>query len=158
MEENIEFREIGKRTPYQAPDGFFDAISEKTLQNAKQKESHHRKNLFVWRTMAVAASLAALLTMGYFISRPDVQPESRFMAQGESADSPRVIPQMKEAAEQPEVAEVNESVPEITPEPATEAETNNELLGDVLADLSDEELMQLMAMYHADPFIGEPEQ
>jgi len=48
---------------------------------------------------------------------------------------------------QPEVAEIKKVAPEKVLEKIEEKEINAEDIGDVLADLSDEELVQLAAMY-----------
>ena len=77
--EDNEFQKIGKKTPYNTPDGFFEQISEKTLQKAKQREKGRRSNLILWRTVAVAASLAALFLIGYLISDPVLKPESKLV-------------------------------------------------------------------------------
>jgi hypothetical protein len=150
MKEDIEFQEIGRKTSYKVPDGFFEQVSEKTLQKAKQREQNRRKSIVLWRTVAVAASLAAVFLIGYFNQDPDLKTESNLIVQEKQRVEQPVI-QKQEITKQPELAEIRKAVPEkiITKDNGTE------VIGDVLADLSDEELMQLAAMYKTDPFISE---
>lgn len=156
MEPADEFRDFGKMLPYREPTGFFDQLSEKTLQQAKLREQNRKKSLVLWRTVAVAASLTALALIGYFMTdseKPEIQ---RIVQEKQQVEQTPIVNQ--EIAKQPEVAEVKKDTPEKLPEKIETKETNAEEIGDVLADLSDEELLQLAAMYKADPFISESEQ
>jgi len=53
--------------------------------------------------------------------------------------------------------EITESISEKVPYKIVAEEYSTEEIGDVLADLSDEELLQLAAMYDTDLFISESE-
>jgi len=147
---DIEFQEIGKRTPYHAPNGFFEQISEKTLQQAKLREQSHRKKLILWRTMAVAASLAAIVFIGYLTFQPE-HPDNKLIVQKNQAQI--------EPAEEPKSEKLKEPAVAISKEnpvtPTTPEVKNPENMTEVLTDLTDEELMQLAAVYKADPFIEE---
>jgi len=156
MEPTDEFRDFGKKLPYQEPAGFFEQLSEKTLQQAKLREQNRRKSLVLWRTVAIAASLSALAILGYYMFEPE-KPVTNQTVQEQQPVEP---PQLKNQAiiKQPEVAEIKKVAPEKVFEKIEEKEINTEDIGDVLADLSDEELVQLAAMYKADPFISESEQ
>jgi len=156
MDPTDEFRDLGKKLPYQEPTGFFDQLSEKTLQQAKLREQRHRKSLVLWRTVAVAASLSALALLGYYLFEPE-KPELHQIVQGKQSVELQINPK-QEIPEQPEVAEIKKAIPEKLTETIVAEENNTEEIGDVLADLSDEELLQLAAMYKADPFISESEQ
>lgn len=158
MQENNEFPGIGKKTPYKVSDGFFEQISEKTLLKAKQREQNRRKNLILWRTMAVAASMAAVFFLGYIISGPDIKQESNQLVQNNQPVEQQIIGQKQEIAKKPTVAEIRKVEPEKVTEKIIAEMNDTEVIGDVLADLSDEELLQLAAMYKIDPFIGESEQ
>lgn len=156
MEPTDEFRDFGKKLPYQEPAGFFEQLSEKTLQQAKLREQNRRKSLVLWRTFAVAASLSALAILVYYMLEPE-KPVTNQIVQEQQPVEP---PQLKNQAivKQPEVAEIKKVAPEKVLEKIEEKEINTEELADVIAELSDEELMQLAAMYKADPFISESEQ
>lgn len=154
MQENNEFPGNGKKTPYKVLDGFFETISEKTLLKAKQREQSRSKRLVIWRTMAVAASLAAIVFIGYNISNPELKPQSTLIVLDDQPVEQQVI-KNQEAAKEPKVTEIKKVVTEKVPENIIADETNAEEISDVLADLSDEELLQLAAMFKTDPFISE---
>lgn len=145
MREDIEFHGIGKNTPYKVPDGFFENISEKTLQKSKVREQKFRKSLVLWKALAMAASFAALISIGYLILSPGTKLDSKQMAQE------------KQPVEQPIIRQESIKL-KTAPEKVIAGENNTEGLGDVLLDLSDEELLQIVAVYNADPFMGESEQ
>lgn len=156
MEPIDEFRDFGKKLPYREPTGFFEQLSEKTLQQAKLGEQNRRKSFVLWRTVAVAASLSALALLGYFMFEPEKPELQQIVQEKHLVEQPKIKNQ--EIIKQPEVAEIKKAVPEKVPEKIVEKESNTEEISDVLADLSDEELLQLAAMYKTDPFISESEQ
>jgi len=156
MEPTDEFRDFGKKLPYQEPAGFFEQLSEKTLQQAKLREQNRRKSLVLWRTFAVAASLSALAILGYYMLEPEKPVTNQIVQEQQPVEPPQLKNQP--IVKQPEVAEIKKVAPEKVLEKIEEKEINAEDIGDVLADLSDEELVQLAAMYKADPFISESEQ
>lgn len=151
--EDNEFQGIGKNTPYKVPDDFFETVSEKILLKAKEREHNHGKSRVLWRTVAVAASMAAMLLLGYFIFEPDNKPVTNLIVQNVQPVEQQII-QKQEINKQPEVAEVKPA----EPEKIISKENSTEVVSDVLTDLSDEELLQLAAMIKADPFINESAQ
>jgi len=154
MEPTDEFRNFGKKLPYQEPAGFFDQLSEKTLQQAKRREQRRRKTVVLWRTVAVAASLSGLALLGNFMFEPE-RPVTNQIVQEKHPVEQQII-QKQEIAKQPEIiAEIKKAT---VPEKVIAVENNAEEIGDVLADLSDDELLQLASMYKADLFISESEQ
>lgn len=152
MEPTDEFLDFGKKLPYQEPTDFFEQFSEKTLQQAKRREQSRRKTVALWRTVAVAASLSALALLGYYLFEPEKPELQRIVQEKQPVEQLQVKNQ--EIIKQPEVAETKKAIPE----KVVEKESNTEEISDVLADLSDEELLQLAAMYKTDPFISESEQ
>lgn len=157
MKQSDDFPGIGKKLPYREPVDFFEGLSEKTLQQAKLREQNRRRSLVLWRTMAVAASISALALLGYFMFEPKLTKSPQIVQEKQPLEQP-IIKDL-EIAQQPEImAEVKKVVPEKVPEQTVAKENNTEEIGDILADLSDEELLQLAAMYKADPFINESEQ
>jgi hypothetical protein len=145
-----EFRDVGKKLPYQAPNDFFEQFPEKTLQRAKQRERHRKKIVLLWRPVAVAASLVAVVLLSYLISGPG-KPDDKLLVQEKQPQPQQVVEQKPEISKEPADAVIKTGVQE---KPDLEAEDTEGVI-DVLADLSDEELMQLAAMYQADPFIDE---
>ncbi|MBV5315107.1 MAG: hypothetical protein JZU47_17525 [Prolixibacteraceae bacterium] len=157
MKQLDEFPEIGKKLPYREPVNFFEGLSEKTLQQAKLKEQNRRRNLILWRTLAVAASISALALLGYFMYEPELVVSPLIVQEKQPVERP--IIKEREIAQQPEIGkEIKKEVTEKVPEKTVAERNDTEEIGDVLADLSDEELQQLAAMYKADPFMSESEQ
>lgn len=155
MKQPDEFPGIGKKLPYHEPVEFFERFSEKTLQQAKLREQNRKRSLVLWRT--VAASVSALALLGYFMFEPEL-PESSQIVQEKQPVEQSIIKE-PEIAKQPEIGtEIKKMATEKVPEKFIAEEKDMEEIGDVLADLSDEELQQLAAMYKADPFISESEQ
>ncbi len=147
MKDDIEFPGIGKNTPYKVPEDFFENISEKTLRKSIQREHSRRKRLFLWRSVAVAASLTAVIAIGYLNLWPGIKPDSKQVVLDKQPAEQQIIQQKQESIK-------TKTVPEIT----VAGGNNKEELNDVLPDLSDEELLQLAAAYKTDLFIVESEQ
>ena len=156
MKEDIGFQKIGKEIPFKAPHDFFETISEKTLQKAKQREYNRRKIRRLWRSVSAAASLAALFFLGYFMLGPDIKSGSNQTAQEVQPTGRQIIHQKPEVAKESTVAEVEKK--SAVPEKTVIKTTENEVISDVLADLTDDELSQIAAMLQTDTFISESAQ
>lgn len=157
MEPFEEFRNAGKRIPYEVPDDFFKKFPQETLFAAKQRERKSRHILYVWRSLAVAASLAVFAVVGYFMIRTDKLPESRTFVQEtplneQSSEIKPVEPKPRTMAESGKSRTVKES------EPIPDKLILTEKMDEILADMTDDELIQLAAMIKTDPFIVETEQ
>ncbi|MDP3434559.1 MAG: hypothetical protein Q8T04_16585 [Bacteroidota bacterium] len=157
MDESNEFHEIRKNVPYKIPAGFFEKVSEKTLLKAKQREQLRKNKIMIWRTVAVAASLAAVFFLGYFIPDHDKKLEINPIVMDNTPVEQQLI-QNQEITKQITVTEIGKTGSEKVSEKIIAEETDDEEIDDVLADLSDEELMQLAAMFKTDPFISESAQ
>lgn len=157
MIENNEFQEIGRTNYYKVPDGFFEQVSEKTLLKAKQRELVRRRKLVLFRTVAVAASLAAVFLLGYFIPNNGIKQKSKPIITANRLVDHQII-QNNEINTQKTSPEIGKTVTELVPLTTIDEATNPEEIDDVLADLSDDELLQLAAMFKTDPFISESAQ
>ena len=155
MEPKDEFRNIGKKLPYQEPVGFFDQISEKTLRQAKIREQNHKKNRTLWRTVAVAASLSALALLSYFMFEPEAPVTNPIALQQKPVNQSLVI--VPELIKKPKTTEAKKTLRKNAPEKLDVTGNADEKISDVMADLSDEELHQLAVMCEADPFITDSE-
>ena len=153
MKEDTEFQGIGKKTPYKVPDGFFERISEKTLRKAKQREQNSRKILIALRPFAVAASLSAIALLAYFMTGTE-KIEIKQLVQNKQTEVKDTIRQTEAIAKKITIAEVKKEAPAKT----TIKETKPEEITDVLSELSDDELLQLAAMYKSDLLIDEAPQ
>jgi hypothetical protein len=146
MREDIEFHEIGKNTPYRVPDGFFKNISEETLQKSKEREQKYKRKIVLWKSIAVAVSMAAVILMGYLILDFGIKQDSKQIVLDKLPFEQQIIKQKQESISRKTIAGK-----------VIEGENDTEGLGDVLHDLSDEELLQIAAVYKSDSFIGDPE-
>jgi len=150
MKEDTEFQEIGRKTPYKVPEGFFEKISEKTLLLAKQRESKSRKIVMALRTFAVAASFSALALLSYFMIEKEKPMTKLIVGQKQT--------EVKDTIRPPEVIGKQIAITgtkKAAPEKTVKKEIFPEEITDVLSELSDDELLQLASVYKSDPFIEE---
>jgi hypothetical protein len=157
MTYNSEFQEVGKKMPYTVPDGFFDGITEKTLEKARQREKPRRKYVLIWRSMTIAASLTALIVTGYLLI--NLLPPGKT---GQTAQNITAGPQ--DEVQNGELGIVIDTVPVKEDYDNKENEANRvtgiqdeEGIDDVLSSLTNEELMELAAMLASDIFMEETE-
>ena len=62
MENDLE--KMKKTMPYTVPDGFFDMMEERLMQETvKKKEKSNLRKIALWTGLAVAASLALLMVL-----------------------------------------------------------------------------------------------
>lgn len=143
--------------PYSVPDGFFDRITEKTLDEIRLREKARRKYVLIWRSMAIAASLTALVAAGYLLL--NLSPLGKT---GQTAQ--KITPGLHEEAENGKFSEVISTIPakknddnNKTESEAINGSMNDEGISDVLTSLTNEELLELAAMLKSDMFIEETE-
>lgn len=156
MKPSDEFPEVGKKLPYREPNDFFEGLSEKTLQLAKNREQNRRKTLILWKTLTVAASVSALALIGYYLTGPEKPVNSPIVQEKQPAEQ-HIITEPKIEKQTVVATETKNKESVKTPEKNIE-KIEYENVDTILTDLSDEDLQQLAAMYEADPFINETEQ
>ena len=61
MENDLE--KMDKTMPYTVPEGFFEAMEERLMQEVAQKKKSKLPKVVLWTGLAVAASLALLLVL-----------------------------------------------------------------------------------------------
>ena len=70
MSKDFNFEEIGKRTPFRTPEGFFERMQAETLKRAAEEK--RRKKLFRLRVGFSAAMAVAAMICGFvFFPAPD---------------------------------------------------------------------------------------
>ena len=155
MNYDSEFQEVGKKMPYSVPDGFFDRITEKALDEARLREKVRRKHVLIWRSMAIAASLTALIAIGYLLINLLTPGKTEQAAQN-------ITSGLQEEVKNEEFREVINSMPVKNgyDSTITESKTDNgamdeEGINDVLNSLTNEELMELAAILKSDMFVEE---
>ena len=84
MKKDFDFDDIGKRTPYRTPDGFFEDMQQRVMERAgvKQRRKSHLK-LIVSAVVTMAAILAGFLFVPSLRQINDVKsPSSKVLANG----------------------------------------------------------------------------
>ena len=67
MENDLE--KMDKTMPYTVPEGFFEAMEERLMQEVAQKKKSNLPKVVLWTGLAVAASLALLLLLRQGLSK-----------------------------------------------------------------------------------------
>jgi hypothetical protein len=156
MKTDDGFRHIGKETPYKIPAGFFESITENTLQQAILSEKNHKRNNIRRMVLSVAASVAVLFFLGYyFIQNPAVKTPLNMVAGKTQTSGQIIIQEKQESADQIAALETMKTSPVKSSVRKTTEKIMAEGLNDVLSDMSDEEIQQMAAMYNSDTFINE---
>lgn len=77
MKKDFDFDNIGKRTPYRTPDGFFEEMQQKVMERTgiKQQRKSHMK-LIVSTVIAIAAMLTGLLFVPSLRQTDEIKPSS----------------------------------------------------------------------------------
>ena len=60
---------MDKTMPYTVPEGFFEAMEERLMQEVAQKKKSKLPKVVLWTGLAVAASLALLLVLRQGLSK-----------------------------------------------------------------------------------------
>ncbi|MEY8479130.1 hypothetical protein [Bacteroides acidifaciens] len=77
MKKEFDFDDIGKRTPYRTPDGFFEDMQRKVMERAGVKQQRKSPmKLVISTVVAIAAMLTGLLFVPSFYRADDVKPSS----------------------------------------------------------------------------------
>jgi len=153
QQELKEFYPGGKENPFKVPADFFETITGKTLQLAKERERNSKKTRLLWYTISAAASIAALFSLSVFLQNLEKMPVSNLVAQ----DTQLVVQQNTQHASiiKKEIIERKVDSPKLKKPDISKTSADKELIVDVLSDLTEDELVQLAAMYKTDPITGE---
>ena len=146
MNKEFDFDKIGKQTPYKVPAGFFDEITIRTLEKAKERERKSK----IRRIYAAVSVAASLLIVGSFaivlnVQHQKHQPENVMVAEPVETKKPANDSVFANAAE------VVKTEGEAEKPAAVEPET----LDNLLAEMTDEELDQLADDLNDELFVDE---
>lgn len=157
MTYNSDLKDVGKKMPYSVPPGFFEGITEKTLEKARQRETARRKHVLIWRSIAIAASLTVLIVTGYLLINVLPKENTEQAAQN-------IVAGPQNELQNGELAEVIDTLTgkKVFDNKETEIKTvkgiqDEEGINDVLSSLTNEELIELAAMLASDMFMEETE-
>jgi HPt (histidine-containing phosphotransfer) domain-containing protein len=173
MKDEFDLENSSKEMPYQVPAGFFDGITQATLQEAKRREAFSappQAKSSTWQMWSVAASIAVLLVAAYFLLKgPQTQqPE---LAQIEKVQGPAVVqdtttrvvplpqpatPQKPVKLQTTELAQTTHPKKKNSPAASQKKVTQQpESLENLLAALSDEEVAELAALAETEAYVYE---
>jgi hypothetical protein len=163
MKAEFDFNKVGKQTPYKVPPDFFDTITEDTLSKATVCTSDSDNK--VWRWTSIAATILIVLVTGYFTynlnsdnEKPVAQTE---LKQNQPVVEPDLISAKAPAAtEQTNTAEPKPLIKqEIKTSPKGREQVAHvkkaESLEDILAGVTDEELLELAALAETELYVYE---
>lgn len=84
--EQFDFNDVGKRMPYQVPDGFFSSIEEKIMQHVadspmEEAPAHSKSRVkILWRTLISTAAVAAIVIGLWVVFQPKGSAAADFAA------------------------------------------------------------------------------
>ena len=101
MKKDFDFDDIGKRTPYCTPDGFFEDMQRRVMERAgvKQRRKSHLK-LIVSAVVMMAAILAGFLFVPSLRQINDVKSPSSILAVDRSNGTDAVDKWIKELTDE----------------------------------------------------------
>jgi len=141
MNKEFDFDKIGKQTPYQVPAGFFDEITNRTLEKAKERE-RKSKIRRIYAAISVAASLLIVVSFAIVLNvrQQKQQPENVVVAEPVKTEKPVVDSVFAKSAEVEKTEKETEKPVAVQPETLDNllAEMTDEELGQLADDLSDE--------------------
>ena len=142
--EVLEFLRVGKELPYKVPEGFFETLSERTLQKAKTRFKKRKRRVLFTSGFMVFAAAAAILAFVFLLPNRALKPENQLVAEVKLMGTPpkHIVMSVKPNTEVDPKKTV--SVKEPT------AVSKEENLEDILKNLSDEDLSELLAQYKSD--------
>jgi hypothetical protein len=161
MEKEFDFSAYGKVNPYKVPDGFFDDLPRQTLALAKKRATSRRRIILMTvASVSAAASVALFITWPLLTGHrvlPDrsiavnnvplpvisVADSSKTETKSVKNDSVKVVAVPQSTAKAPTLTQ------------QTVAVTKKESLDDVLAQLSVDELMQVVDSGDDDFYIND---
>lgn len=149
MNNDLDFKNIGKGTLYEVPEGFFDQITEKTLAEAKRRElrrvSIRRK---YWLAAASLTGVAALIVFGIFSDLNKSVLNNNF-----AADSLLNISAQNTANSNDTATGISVTGSSVVTNTAVNSEIDK-----ILSSLSDEEINLLADLSYSDVFFDQPQQ
>ncbi|WP_455672497.1 hypothetical protein [Phocaeicola sp.] len=86
VEKEFDFKNIGKQMPYRTPEGFFDKMQQRVVeqtQNEKRKKQQPRMKLIIAATLAAAAMLLGVIFFPATQTETEQLPSHSFIVSAE---------------------------------------------------------------------------
>jgi len=141
-----EFFRAGKELPYKVPEGFFDAMPERTLLKAKARFETRKRQVLFTRSFVVFTVAAAILAFVFLLPNRSIKQEDRLVAMVKPMDN---TPKTAVYSVKPTSRMAPEKIVSATKPTEISDEEN---LEDVLKSLSEKDLSDLLAEYRTDDF------
>jgi hypothetical protein len=149
-----EFEKFRNQNPYKVPDGFFENITKQTLEKAHQRKKRNkvRKMLVVF---SAAASVIILVAIGSVFFNQNKKSTETALVQPVTEEMvfEEIQPEEIFMTDSVEISE-NETMA-IEPSENVSLQVSEDLLGNLIAGLSDEDLQQLEAVIKEELLITE---
>lgn len=142
--EEQQFLRVGKEMPYKVPEGFFDAMPERTLIEAKIRFKNHKRRVIFTSGFMVFAAAAAILAFVFLLPNRALKQETQLASIVKPLETPLVNAE-KSVQPKTELASAKTIL-----EKGSAAVSEEEKLEDILENLSEEDLSDLFAEYKAD--------
>lgn len=157
MKTEFDFQQVGRRTPYRVPEGFFETFTRQVQAEAQRRRRRCRVRL--WLSAASVAAVAAVVCAFLLPAFPDhdgvVEPSGTHapMLAGGKVAAPATAPDAPvfRAAASPQAVMPAPAVAAVAGEPA--AQPAEPEAGSEFSDLSDDLLTEMVSMMQADPFL-----
>lgn len=163
MKTEFDFQQVGKRTPYRVPEGFFGAFQQQVMAEAKRRRQLRRRRRTLWLSLAGVAGVAAAILCFVLPVGHDIVPEVNNvswsnLAAGPVATTSLTAQHTAPVAPEPTVAEAE------APEPAVAHKTGSRPVArpkqeapvsehEYIASMTDEDLDEVVSMIQTDPFL-----
>jgi hypothetical protein len=153
-----DFQKVGKKMTYSVPEGFFDRITSETLKKAHLREMARKKRFRLWSVLSVAATLSGVILAGILYDQPSRSKTEQIVVQATAKEEINLNDPSIETTHQitPEQKAESSAIPE-SPRNPEGPSVKNEPMDELLASISDEELIQWAFMLKYDPFTEESE-
>lgn len=149
-----DFEKFRHSNPYKVPDGFFENISKQTLEKAHQRERFNkvRKMRIIF---SAAASAIVLIAVGYLFINQNEKETATIPVQAvtEERISEEIHPEKILSADSGELTQ-NDNIETKQPEKIP-GNAPDDLLDNLIAGLSDEDLLQLETAINEELLISE---
>jgi len=136
------FQKIGKKMPYEIPEGFFDRVTNETLLKAREREKARKKRIFLLRHLAAAAIFTGIAVAGAIYLQP-LKPEQPTHVTSNTSDiqydKANIQYDTSSAIKKENKTSQQQEIRELLRNPDSAAAETMDIF---LASISDEELLQ----------------
>jgi len=151
-----EFKDIGKKMPYTVPDGFFEAITQATLEKARRRAGVARKRRLLIQWVAAAAVLTGIVFTGIRLLDPPAEVPAPMIA-GTPLEIPAPEAITLPYSEPSALKEIPPAEKGVASAESAKSVDSKESMDELLASIPDEELLDWATLIRSDPFFEETE-